>query len=459
VLIRNADIWQHGQGDVRIEGDRIMAMGRLDPATGEDVLDARGGALLPGLHDHHIHLAGLAVRDASIVCGPPEVTSRDELAIALSRPGNGWIRGILYHESVMGLPDARMLDELIRERPLRMQHRGGRMWLLNSRALAILLDQAEPPPGLEAEAGRFTGRLFDEDAWLRGALGSAPPDLAGVSSALARHGVTGLTDMSPANDAAMGAHFTAQRESGSLAQRLLVAGSLGLADAKPAGWTTGPAKLHLHESALPDFDEAVAFIASAHDQGRAVAVHCVTEVELVFALAATEAAGPIRGDRIEHASVAPPELVERIAAMGLHVCAQPHFVAERGDRYLVDVEPRHRQDLYRLASLADAGIALSGGSDAPFGSADPWAAMHAAVSRETAGGALIGKREALTPEAALALYLADPGDLSRQRAIAVGKPANLCLLRVAWQQARERLNAANVRATFVSGRRIDDLVD
>ena len=85
----------------------------------------------------------------------------------------------------------------------------------------------------------------------------------------------------------------------------------------------------------------------------------------------------------------------------------PRFVAERGDAYLADVEPRHHAELYRLRSFIEAGVQLAGGSDAPFVSPDPWAGMAAAVSRRTSTGAIIGAGEALSPEEALALYLAD----------------------------------------------------
>jgi len=458
VLIRNAEVWGLGLADVRIEGGLIAAIDLS--CSGSSGIDAQGAALLPGLHDHHIHLAGLAARAASVWCGPPDVLDAEALAARLAaQPGTGWLRGIGYHESIMGLPDARALDALLPHRPLRLQHRSGRMWLLNSPALAALLERAAPPPGLERLDGQFTGRLFDEDQWLRAALGSAPPDFAAVSATFARHGVTGITDMSPPNDRTMAAHFAAQHKCGSLQQNCWLAGELSLAEAPAGPWHLGPAKLHLHESALPGFDNAAQFVASAHARGRGVAVHCVSEVELVFTLALFEAAGALPGDRIEHASIASPDLVARIAELGLAVCVQPHFVHERGDRYLLDVEQRHHGDLYRLASLNMAGIALAGGSDAPFASADPWEAMAAAVSRRTRDGAVIGADEALRPEQALELYLAAPGDLTRQRRIAVGEPADLCLLDRPWSQAREALTSDLVRATFIAGRLVHDGVD
>ena len=447
MLIRHAEVMGHGPADVRLAGDRIAEIGALAPRAGEAVIDAAGGLLLPGLHDHHIHLSGLAVRAQSVACGPPGVTTPDALARQLQRPGNGWIRGIGYHESVMGLPDAKQLDRLVSDRPLRIQHRSGRLWLLNSRALAELLGRANAPPGLD----RQKGHLFDEDRWLQAALASSPPDFAAVSAELAGFGVTGLTDMTPRNDTTTARHFTGERRSGALLQHCMLAGELSLAESPPGDWLLGPAKLHLHEAAIPDFGETAAFIADAHRQGREVAIHCVSEIELVFALAVLEHAGPRPGDRIEHASVASPELVARMATLRLAVCVQPHFIAERGDRYLADVEPRHRPDLYRLRSLVEAGIPIAGGSDAPFASHDPWAAMAAATARRTRAGRVIGAGEALTPEEALALYLADPLDLARRRRIAPGEPADLCLLQQPWSTARETLSSAAVRATIVSG--------
>lgn len=460
MLIRHAEIWPNGCADLRVEHGHIEAIGHLTALPGEAIIDADGGALLPGLHDHHIHLPALAAKQASVICGPPEVTDEPALAARLaSLAGTGWIRGILYHESVMGLPDARALDRLVAHRPLRIQHRSGRMWLLNSAGLDALLDLAPAPPGLKRGPEGFAGHLFEEDDWLRATLAARPPGFAELSAGLARLGVTGLTEMSPRNDAAIAAHFTTEMTGGPLQQRVVLAGAQSLSDMVAGPWRLGPAKLHLHEAALPGFDDAAGFIAVAHRNHRPVAVHCTTEIELVFALAALEAAGAMRGDRIEHAGVADDDLIARIAELGLAVVSQPHFIAERGDAYLRGVEPRHHGDLYRLAGFIRAGVPLAAGSDAPFGSADPWAAMRAAVSRRTAGGNIIGGDEAVAPEVALALFLADPQDLSRQRPIAPGHAADLCLLRFPWRTARARLSADDVRITIIAGRIVHESVD
>jgi predicted amidohydrolase YtcJ len=460
MLIRNAEIWSKSVSDVRIAAGEIAEIGSLVPHDGETVIDARGGVLLPGLHDHHLHLPALAVAHASVRCGPPEVVDEAGLAEALLKPGSDWLRGIGYHESVAGMLDAAALDRLAPNRPVRIQHRSGRMWFLNSPALALLLEYASPPPGLERRDGQWTGRLFDEDRWLRETLGSKPPGFAAVSGTFARMGVTGLTDLSPANDPAIAAHFAAEQRGGALRQRCVLGGTLSLIDAAfDARLQLGPAKLHLHESSMPDLDETVAFLAAGHRQGRVAAIHCVTETELVFALAALDSAGTMTGDRIEHASVAPDHLVAEMARLEVRVVSQPHFIAERGDQYLREVDEDARPFLYRLAGLRRAGIVLAGGSDAPFGSCDPWAAMRAAVSRRTEGGETIGADEALTPEQALGLYLADPLNLARERRTEPGAVADLCLLDRPWAEARLRLEAGDVRMTMIGGSIVHDRID
>ncbi len=460
LLIRRAALEAGGIHDVRIEYGRIAAIGGLTAGAGEVVQDAGGGALLPGLHDHHIHVAALAASLVSVHCGPPEITDGDAFAVRLNKPGSGWLRATGYHESVAGMLDAATLDRIVPNRPLRVQHRSGRMWFINSAGLETLLAHGRPPSGLERVGGRYTGRLFDEDVWLRQALKSEPPSFSEVGAMLTRVGVTGLTDMSPANDALMARHFAFEMENQSLPQRVLLAGGLSLTEADMAErLELGPAKLHLHEADLPFFDMATDFIRRAHERGRPVAIHCATEVELVFALAVLDDAGAEAGDRIEHASVAPDHAVVKISRLGLAVVAQPQFIHERGDRYRADVEERAWPYLYRLRAFLDADVSLCGGSDAPFGGADPWAAMAAAVSRRTSGGASIGESEALTPEQALDLYLRAPRDLTQRRRVAVGAPADLCLLDRPWAEARAALSASHVRACFIRGRRVFDRFD
>lgn len=457
LLIRRAALSGEGLHDVRIERGKISQIGHLPALDGEALLDAGGGVLLPGLHDHHIHVAALAASLVSVRCGPPEVTDLDAFAACLDKPGSDWLRATGYHESVAGMLDAAALDRIVPDRPVRVQHRSGRMWFINSAGLEKLLAHSAPPAGLERAGDRYTGRLFDEDAWLKRALRSKPPSFLQVGNLLARAGVTGLTDMSPANDPLMARHFAAEMASRALPQQVLLAGDLSLSEDDMKGpMQLGPAKLHLHEAHLPPLEEATAFVRRAHDRGRFVAVHCATEVELIYALAAIDDAGAELGDRIEHASVTPDLALAEVSRLRLAVAAQPQFVHERGDHYRADMDQSTWPHLYRLRAFLDAQVSLAGGSDAPFASPDPWAAMAAAVSRRTREGALIGESEALTPEQALDLYLVEPGDFRRRRRVALGTQADLCLLDRPWSQARAALSAAYVSACFIRGELVFD---
>lgn len=433
MLIRGAEV-AGSVVDVRLAAGRIAAIApQLAKTRGEEVFDAQGGALLPGLHDHHIHLNATAAAMASLRCGPPEVTSLEGLAAALAAArGEGWLRGVGYHDSI-GRIDRAWLDAYGPARPIRIQHRGGRMWVLNSAAIEAL--GGGPPNENLAD-----GRLVDGDTWLRERLPLPPLDLRPVGEALARRGVTGLTEVTPRNGPA---DLDRYRSAG-LPQRLLVMGRRSL-DGLPG---VGAVKLHYHDHDLPALDALTSEVTGAHAAGRPVAAHCVTLAELMLVLAAIEEAGAHPGDRIEHCGVAPPDAIAWIARLGLTVVTQPHFIAERGAAYLAEVEAADRPFLYPLRSLLEAGVRVAAGSDAPFGGLDPWAAMAAAVARPAG----LGPEEAISPEAALALFtgaLDDPGGPARR--VAVGEPADLCLIDRSWAKARADLAAVAVRATFVAG--------
>jgi predicted amidohydrolase YtcJ len=279
------------------------------------------------------------------------------------------------------------------------------------------------------------------------------PDLAPVGAALARCGVTGVTDATATNDANALALLSGAVAGGALPQRLVVMGDPSLPEPQTPGVTRGAVKLVLAEATGLDFGHVVDAISGAHAGGRPLAVHCVTRAELVLALGAFDAAGVAPGDRSEHASIAPPELAAHLAALGLAVVTQPHFVAERGDASLQEVGPDDLPWLYRCQGLVSAGVALGAGTDAPFGDPDPWRAMQAAVERRTAGGASLGRCEALSPERALALFTTPAGSPGGPpREIAPGAPADLCLLDRPWARARDQLDASCVVATITGGK-------
>jgi predicted amidohydrolase YtcJ len=459
MLIVNAEIDGRCGQDVRSLDGIIQEIGPdLPRHPGEDVFDARGGALLPGLNDHHLHLFALAAAESSVRCGPPEVTNEEELAAALARPGSGGVRGIGYHSSVAGDLTRDDLDRWVPDRPVRIEHRSGKMWMFNSLGAAQLeLDNEPDIPGIERDAGgRPTGRLFRLGDWIRSRLGAGTfPDLSSLSRQLAGYGVTGVSDATPTVTDDTVHELARSHSAGALLQRVQVMGGLDVRIPEQGLLKLGPVKVHLDEDRLPDFDGLVSEMATAHAKGRPVALHCVTQTELIFALTALQEAGPAPGDRIEHASLTPDAALTLMQQTGVTVVTQPGFVFERGDQYQNDVPSEDQPLLYRCRSFLRHGIPLGGSTDAPYGLPDPWVAMRAAVHRRTAKGRRLGKDETLSPEEALALFtspLEAPG--APPRRVRVGAVADLCLLSCRWKEARTRLLARDVAVTFRDGQRI-----
>jgi len=429
MLIQRAVTLDGATVDLRMS-DRIDEVAEaLAPRAGEDVLDAAGGAVLPGLHDHHVHLYSAAAAAHSVRVGPPQVADRAGLVAALANAGageDGWIRAVGYHDSVAGELDRDTLDALNAvdpATPLRIQHRSGVLWILNSAGLRRVGLSDHPD-----------GRLRSSDSWAQ-ALGRSETNLTELSDRLARFGVTGITDATP---------------------DLAVADMVGLAELHRHGefrqhvhWLA-PGKRILHDDDL-NLEKLAAWIAGCHSEARPVAMHCVTAAQLLVTIAALRETGCYPGDRIEHAAVVPSDCLKDLADLGITVVTQPNFVAERGEQYLAEVPADEHDQLWRVASLLDAGVPVALSTDMPFGDGDPWAAMRAAVHRRTPSGAVLGGSECVSARTALTMFLGRPDQPARLRTLEVGQPADLCVLSVSPEAALAELDAAMVAATVVGG--------
>lgn len=312
MLIQRATLLDGTMTDIRV-GAQIDEVGDgLAAQPGESVLDARGGTVLAGLHDHHVHVRSAAAALDSLMLGPPRVRTKDALAQSLSSAApsaDGWIRAIGYHESVAGELDRAALDAMLPGIPVRVQHRSGALWILNSEALR-LLGMADHPDG----------RLRATDRWSE-ALQRHHADLTELSRRLTALGVTGVTDATPDLDA-------------DDMVSLLVAHRHG--EFRPELSFLDPGKKILHDDRL-DLEALTGWIAAHHADGQPVAVHCVTAAQLMVTIAALRTAGSHPHDRIEHATVVDDDNLADFAELGLTVVAQPNFVAERGDQYLAEI--------------------------------------------------------------------------------------------------------------------------
>jgi predicted amidohydrolase YtcJ len=427
MLIRQATLLDGTVTDIRVDAQIEEVGDGLVARKGEGVLFAGGGTVLPGLHDHHVHLRSAASALDSFFVGPPGVSTKAQLTQLLSNatPGpDGWIRAVGYHESVAGELDRAALDAVLPGVPVRIQHRSGALWILNSEALGRV-GLAEHPDG----------RLRSADRGWSDALQRRESDLAELSRRITATGVTGVTDATPDLDA------------GDLVS-LLVAHRRG--EFRPRLRFLSPGKKILHDERL-DLDSLTNWIADHHKDDRPVAVHCVTAAQLVVTIAALRAAGSHPLDRIEHAAVVPDDNLTDLAELGVTVVTQPNFVAERGDQYLADVPAAEHGQLWRVASLLNATVPVALSTDMPFGHGDPWTAMRAAVYRTTPSGAVLNANECVSALKALTMFLGRPDEPGRARTVETGQPGDLCVLTEPPATALAELDAGMVAATIIGG--------
>ena len=160
---------------VAVQGNKIVEVGssrevqRLRrPQT--VVVDARGGAVLPGFNDSHLHLlsGGLALTQIDLL----EARTQSEIeelvrAWAAANSDRAWVtgRGWYYEPFAGGLPTRQLLDSLVPDRPAYLTSYDGHTGWANSRALklaGITRRTANPARGVivkDARTGEPTGIL------------------------------------------------------------------------------------------------------------------------------------------------------------------------------------------------------------------------------------------------------------------------------------------------------------
>lgn len=439
-------------------------------AVGARLVDARPNLVIPGLHDFHVHLVGLArARGQLDLGGATDGAAILELvagrAAQLSR--DEWLLGRGWTEAAFATLDLEDLGvSLGGIRALFGSHDFHSAWA--SPALlafaGITADTSHPAGGrIERDASGWPNGVLRESAVdlvaghvpeprgpeLRGALDTVLREMAGL----------GITGASEAGD------FSAEGGIGSFADLgdsvsslLELAGdvdgrlrlSLGipveaLAAATARGlrtgnWLAGQRTLRMGwakefadgalgsgtaslTAAIPggagegilrvSAEGLDALFAAARPAGIGLAIHAIGDraartVLDALARAPERSHGQPR-DRMEHVQLLMPADTPRFAALGMTASVQPIHAA--ADRDLVDTQWRGREaDAYAWRRLADAGALIAAGSDAPVESINPWLGIHAAVHRRLPSDARNDwtPTESLTIAEALRAYTMGP---------------------------------------------------
>jgi predicted amidohydrolase YtcJ len=460
---------------VGIADGRVVVVGRADEvlaaaARGARTFDAGSAAAVPGLHDFHLHLVGMARarRDVALdgASDFAEVLSRVRAAAEQAADAE-WLRGGGWSEAIMRTGEQGQLTAASAGRAaLFYSHDGHSAWAspLALAAAGISATTPDPPGGrLERDGtGSPTGILRERAADLvelaAGRLSGAPLEAAldEVLAELAALGVTGATDAGDTTaQNGVGEHaFLGDRASRLMAASRRLDGRLRLTLNLPAeaidaaaarGWRTGMplpgqdtlrlgwAKAYV-DGALGSRTAAVfvpydgttdrgilrlepSALAEIVKRGRAagigLAVHAIGDRAVASTLdafaGATGRAANAPPDRLEHLQLVRGADIARLAALEVTASMQPLHAAS--DRRLVDsLWSASTSIAYPWRSIATAGGRLAFGSDAPIESANPWLGLFAAVHRRFPDDAASDWRpeEALTPAQALAAYTTAP---------------------------------------------------
>jgi predicted amidohydrolase YtcJ len=498
---------------VVLRGTRIAYVGKTEEMRvwighgGWDVVDLAGRTVLPGLIDAHIHLSGYAIARSRLDLSG--VSSREE-AVALvekwaqSTPPGQWIQGYGWNHYRWGdqWPTRQDLDAVAPDHPVALQRVDGHSVWVNTAALRlagidadtktpmggeIMVDEEGRPSGILKERAadlvlEHIGkpdqgerlRLLDEafcEAHRRGLTGVHVPEeaeaLRDYQELYARRSLR-LRVLTHLPQNRLDEAIALGIRSGFGDERLRIGGLKIFADGSLGSKTASllqdyedePGYRGLPTLPMRELDDLVMKAARA---GISVAVHAIGDraVRLVLdtiARAQRLAGPPSFPHRVEHAQLLHPQELARFKELGVVASMQPiHCTSDMPvARRLWGERCRYA---YAWRSLLDHGAALAFGSDSPVESMDPWAGIHAAVTRQRADGIPAGgwyPEERITVEEAVRAYTLGAayaaGETHLKGSIEEGKVADLIVLdRDIFQVTPQEILGTQVQMTVLGG--------
>jgi predicted amidohydrolase YtcJ len=490
-----------------IRAGRVVAVGRAADLRRPDLPEEHfpGRVIVPGLRDAHLHpvpyalsLTRPTLKDAADL---DDLLTRVRAAATLLPAGDPLIAIRMDDEGLVErrLPTRQELDLAVDHRPVLVYRYCGHIAVANTRALeaAGIGSLSTDPVGgtLDRDGFGMPNGILRETAIesVATALGglSVGPDPESVLAAL--HGLTtlGLTSLGAIVSVGKGPWCDTGDELQPLldiAPRLplkltvlVIAGSsTELEKAAEAIKNAGPRLRFLgvkefadgslggHTAAMsapyadqPDemgtlrFDpgEVGARAQTALRLGGKVAVHAIGDVANARVLDLFDellADGANPADlRVEHASILNPELIARFAHSGITASVQPAFMASEADWLEKRLGAERLAHAYPLASLAETGVPLAGGSDCPVEPPQPLWGMAAA--RDRAG--IRPEQEALSGLQALSLFTDGAARaIAEPHPLAIGSPADFVVLdRDPVEASPDELRRTTVLATWIDG--------
>ncbi|HXU12585.1 MAG TPA: amidohydrolase [Candidatus Binatia bacterium] len=409
------------------------------------VVNLGGRMVLPAFQDAHIHpiSGGIGQRQ----CALYDQKTKEEYvatvgAYAKQHPDAAWIRGdgwSLAAFSPSGVPDRRLLDAVVSDRPVYLESSDGHSAWVNSKALSIAKigkDTPDPAGGRidrDPKTGEPVGGLQDSAMGL--VSSHAPPytdaeRLEGLRYAvkmLNGLGITSIQDASVQADSLEA--YRALDEQGGLTLRVVASlwWERDRGDEQIPGfleqrrkYTRGNVRattikimqdgvMEVQTAAmLQDYKgkpgvkgltmvepEALKkYVTRLDKEGFQVHFHAIGDAAIRECLDACEAARRANGPRdsrhhISHLEIFHPSDIPRFRALGVVANFQPLWAY--ADDYIVKLtlpflEPERARWLYPIGSLYRSGAVIAFGSDWSVSSANPLEELETAVTRMGAGG-------------------------------------------------------------------------
>ncbi len=451
---------------IAIKGGRIAAIGSrgevlAHKGSGTEIIDAKGGTILPGFIDPHVHIVMGALLSSfvdvrALICDSVDDAMAKLKAAAASKPSGEWIMARGFDPSLVKGNAAitrHDLDKVAPANPLFMLNASGHLAYVNSKAIqAAGVTEATPDPGagghyLKGPDGKLSGVLAGGTSYapfLRVAPRPTPQSLIAAAATeldkAAKVGCTMLVDaglgafagtdelailkaltMSRRSPVRLAAMMTSARmddwlkfpeaQLGNGDDWLRLLGFKFWADGSNQGNTGYQREPYLNVDSrgilsLPAADLA-AGIKRAHDAGWQVAVHANGDAAIDIVLDAYESAltANPRADhrhRIEHCSIAWDEHFAKMAKLGLtpsFLIGHVHYWGRAFRDRILGVERAERLDA--TASALKAGVRFTLHSDYDVTEIGPLRCIENAVTRVMRDGG-----EVLAPDERISIYQA-----------------------------------------------------
>lgn len=433
-----------------IRGEKILAVGSTreinryrGPTT--RVIDAQGRLVLPGFTDCHIHFMegslGLLHVDLNGAATVREIQKRVS-AYAVAHPHDEWILGMGWTYPLFapsGMPDRKILDEVVLRRPVFLEAYDGHTSWANSKALAvagITLETPDPPNGkiVRDEDGQATGALLEEAGGLVSKFAPKPSRderLAALRKGLHEANRVGLVRVhSAGGDFEWLDLYDELRRKGELTVRQYIAYFLNPPELTPADiekveqarrtyrddWIAagavktmldGVVEAHTAAMLAPYSDDPTKSgklfwdsakyqqaIAELDRRGFQIFTHAIGDRAVRLALDAYEQAQTKNHTsdarpRVEHIETITAEDIPRFGRLGVIASFQPLHAYPDDDTLKIwarNAGPDRAGRAWAWHSIEATGGRLAFGSDWPVVTLSPWPGVQNALTRQTTEG-------------------------------------------------------------------------